>query len=466
MPQPSLTDLNPPAPPPTTMPVTSPSYQTALNDAGQTSVNALTNYVQGSQWTVTWYSQILGGDNELMPFDVNRPVALQQYKKIINLTLMVTSPLQRSQDQESKEFEVTGTAIAYGFLLPNAGDTFIATIDNGRQAIFNVTSSEKATYMKASNYVINYKLVSYTDPVLTNNLDAKSVQTFQFVSSLLAAGQYPLLTSDQYALYEGLGDLYTNLLSVYFRDFFSVEYQTFLVPGQDFTTYDPFLTQAMVNLVSTDQNLRLPRVRQPAVRGDLTMVNVCVWDALLEVNRTSLLTGFQRAGIVTTADFRNFPNLTGIAYTGIDQIVYPRDPRTDIDAEHEWVADNAIDPYQEGQMRYQSLARNLRASEMAFFETACQCVEGADGQTILPPIVSVTQDDYYVFTAGFYEVHGKAYASQLEIMVANTIKGQAPDRNQLMALGQQAFAWPNLERYYYTPMLLAMMVISQQSSAT
>jgi len=430
------------------------------------SVNALTNYVQGSQWSVTWYGQVLGGDDEPNAQDVNRQIPYQQYKKILNLVLMVTSPLNRSQDQQSKEFEVTGTAIVYGFIIPNAGDTFIATIDNGRQAIFNVVNSEKATYMKASNYVINYKLTAYADPKLVSDLDAKSVQTFQFVPSLLTSGQYPLLSTDQYALYEGLGDLFTNLLSVYFRDFFSTEYQTLLVPGQDYTTYDPFLTQALVNLVEVDENPRLPRVRLPAVQGDLIMQNVTMWNALLEVNRTAFLTGIQRAGIVTSRDFMNFPNLTGIAYTGIDQVVYPKDARTDIDAEHEWVADNEIDPYRESnQLRYQSLGRNLRASEIAFFETACQCVEKDDGTTILPAIVPVTQDDYYVFTKGFYEVTGTTYASQLEVLVANTIKGQAPDRTQLMALGNQAFAWPNLERYYYIPALLAMMRISQQSSS-
>jgi hypothetical protein len=414
---------------------------------------------------VTWYGQVLGADDELMAQDVNRQVPYQQYKKINNLVLMVTTPLSRTQDTQSKEFEVTGTAIVYGFIVPNAGDTFVATIDNGRQAIFNVLGSEKATYMKASNYVINYKLAEYSVPTLINDLDAKSVQTFQFVPALLSSGQYPLLSVDQYALFEGLGELFTNLMSVYFRDFFSVQYQTFLVPGQCETTYDPFLTQAMVNLIEVDENPRLPRIRLPTVQSDLAMDNVTVWNALLEVNQTALLTGIQRAGVVSSRDFMNFPNLTGITYTGIDQVIYPYDARTDIDAEHERVADNEIDAYcATNQLRYQSLARNLRASEIAFFDTACQCVENADGVVILPPIVPVTQDDYYVFTKGFYGVTGNAYASQLESLVAGTIKGQAPDRTRLMALGNQALAWPNLERFYYIPALLAMMRISMQSS--
>lgn len=436
-----------------------------MNNTGQTSVTALTSYVQGSSWLVTFYQQILGADSELSPHDVNRPAAYQQYRKILGLELMVTSPLQHSQDSQSKEFEVTGSAIAYGFLKPNAGDTFVATVDNGRLAIFNIIRSEKTTFMAHANYQIDYKLTAYVDDVLVGDLNNKSVEQFQFVKSLMSEGQYPLLGLDTFALYGGLSDLFGDLASLYFRDFFSVQRQTLLVPDQTVDTYDHFLNKAVVDLVATDESADLPLIRLPAVEGDLAMCNVTFWDALLRTNKSLLVTGIQRAGLVPTLSFRNYPHLTGIYYTGIRSIVYPIDPRTDIDATYGDVNSVVISPLiGDGVPRYQSLERVLRETDNALLAADCQCVEeGADGES-LPPIVPVTQDDFYVFTKGFYGVRNAQLSSQLEMMARQAITHQPVDRSQLTALAQAAFNWPNLERFYYIPVILALIRISLRST--
>lgn len=437
-----------------------------MNNTAQTSVSALTSFVQGSSWPVTYYQQVLGADNELAAHDVNRPAAYQQYRKLQDLELMVTSPLQHSQDTQSKEFEVTGSAIAYGFLKPNAGDTFIAPVDNGRLAIFNVVRSEKTTYMASANYQIDYKLTAYADAVLVTDLDKKSVETFQFVKSLLSEGQYPLMALEAYALYGGLSNLFTDLASLYFRDFFSVQRQTLLVPDQSLDTYDHFLTKAVVDLVATEETADLPKIRLPAVEGDLIMTNVTCWDALLRTNKSLLVTGIQRAGLVSTLVFRNFPHLTGIYFTGISTLVYPRDPRTDIDATYNNdINAVSISPYiGDGTPRYQSLERVLRDQDNTFFATDCACVEEGGDTLQLPAIVPVTQDDYYVFTKGFYGVRNALLSSQLEVMARQAITQRPLSREQLTQLGQAAFTWPNLERFYYIPVILALIRISLRST--
>jgi hypothetical protein len=422
--------------------------------------------VVGSSWIVTYYSQILGADNEAKPHDVNQQAAYQQYKKITGLELMVQTALQRTQDPKSKEFVVTGTAICYGFLPPNPGDTFIATVDNGRQAIFNVVTSEKSTFMQASNYLITYQLTSYVDPVLVNDLEQKSVQSFQFVKSLLIQGQYPLLSTEQYGLYGGLQNLFMDLTSMYFRDFFSIERQTLLVPNQVYETYDHFLTRAVVDIVSTGEDFGLPKIRMPAVEGDRAMINVTVWDALIRTNRSYLITGIQQMGIVYAMIFRNWANLSGIYYTGIDQVVYPRDPRTDVDMPYDCTpAQEYINYVNDGMMRYKSLERVLRDDELGFFNAMCQCVENpAGGSLALPDIVPVTTDKFYVFTEGFYGVHGATLASRLEVLARGAIDNAVVDRGQLTELAVKAFNWPNLERFYYIPVILALIRISLLSS--
>jgi hypothetical protein len=256
------------------------------------------------------------------------------------------------------------------------------------------------------------------------------------------------------------------LASMYFRDFFSIERQTLLVPDQAFETYDHFLTRAVVDLVETDGGYDLPKIRMPQVEGQRAMINVTMWDALLRTNRSILMTGIQRCGLVYTVIFRNWANLSGIFYTGIDQIVYPIDPRTDVDVPYDCIPQEEIKAYaNDGKLRYANLERALRTQDLAFFDAYCQCVENEDGTILaLPDIVPVTQDDYYVFTSGFYGAQGAQLASRLEVLTQGAINDAVVDRATLTELATKAFNWPNLERFYYIPVLLALIRISLLSS--
>lgn len=427
----------------------------------------LGSFIDGFRWTVTYYRQLLGADNAAQAHDVNKKPAFQQYEKIENLELMVTQPLAPGgQDGESGTFNITGTAVQYGFLIPNEYDMFVANVDNGQSAIFTLTSAEKASYLKTSNYQIQYKLVAYTDPTLVADLDNKSVAVFQFSRELLEQGQNPLLTSSAFALRGGFEQLFTDLASMYFRDFFSVERQTLLVPDQNFETYDHFLTKALVDIVGTDESLVLPRIRMPAVEGDQAMTNVTVWDALMQANRSLLITGIQRMGITPTVVFRNFPYLTGIYYSGINQIVYPYDARTDVDVKYGYASGAPVTGYtNDGTPRYRELERLFREKDELFFKVCCKCVEDPGRPDAgLPVIVPVTQDDYYVFTGALYGVRNTAMASQLEVLVRQAINNQAFNKDTLANIAAQAFGWPNLERYYYIPALLALMRIALRSN--
>jgi hypothetical protein len=92
-------------------------------------------------------------------------------------------------------------------------------------------------------------------------------------------------------------------------------------------------------------------------------------------------------------------------------------------------------------------------------------VEGPPGSIgALPDIVPVTQDDYYVFTQGFYGVRGANLASKLEVLARGAIDNAVVDRQQLTNLAVKAFNWPNLERFYYIPVILALIRISLLSS--
>lgn len=412
---------------------------------------------------MTYYRQLLAADNAPADYDPSRKAPFQQYDQINNLVLMVTSPLTWSQDQTSKEFTVNGNANAFGFLMPNKGDVFTAVADGGAKALFMVTASEKTTYMKAANYSVSYVLLDYLSDTIEADLAKKVQATYTFSMDALQNGLNPLMDADQYATTTGLSALYQDLLALYFRDFFSQARQTLLIPDQPFESYDPFLAKAMAQMTGSEDALVNQRIRLPAVFGDAAMTNVTVWDSILETTKTPMLTGIQRVGLAPTTIFRAIPYLSGIFFTGINQVVYPYDARTDVDARYGWVEHPPIYGYQNDQTpRYPGLTRLTEAVDNAFFEGCAK--EAANAKPVqLPSIVSVSKDNYYVFTEGFYKARSPVFASQLEAMTWQAIDQQLVDAGALLKLARQAFHWPNLERFYYIPVLLALMNLSKQA---
>lgn len=424
--------------------------------------NPLSNYVRGSSMIVTYYRQILGADDAVKSQDLSLDRAYQRYMKILNLELMVTTPFSPTQDEASKEFRLTGEATAYNFLIPNTGDMFIADTGDGRKMIFTLTGSTKSTHRSTSNYVIDYQSVSYVTTERLADLEEKSREVYQFSKDLLLAGQAPLVSQDVYALMDGLRMAYGDLVTMYFHDFFSTARQTLLVPDQPMETYDHFLTKAVVELVASDESLTVPHVRLPSVSADPLYNYPTVWDALIRANATLLATGIERAGVIPTFYFRSYPYLAGIYYTGLDSVVYPKDERTDVDGTYQYVNHPVISNLRGGKLRYKSFERAFREKDDVFFHTACQCVEGQGDalSATLPDIVPVTQDDYYVFTKGFYGVRDSTLASALEFMARQAIRRQPVDPARLLSLAQGAKSWPNLERYYYFPVLFALIRIA------
>ena len=70
-------------------------------------------------------------------------------------------------------------------------------------------------------------------------------------------------------------------------------------------------------------------------------------------------------------------------------------------------------------------------------------------------IKQITVDDYYVFSKEFYEDISEQ--SQLEILTAQTLRGQPVDLKVLADLADYAVKFDNLERFYYTPIILALI---------
>ena len=97
-------------------------------DTKYTPRNSLLQYVSGARWIVTYYKQIKTSEEASEAYNINRPAPYQQYQKIENFEIRVTSPIQATPDNQSSTFTVNGVGLIYPSIVPDHGDTFIADV--------------------------------------------------------------------------------------------------------------------------------------------------------------------------------------------------------------------------------------------------------------------------------------------------------------------------------------------------
>lgn len=437
-----------------------PSYRGVTVDSEYTPVSNLLQHVEGASWSCNYYAQVLNADNELTPQALDRAAPYQQYWLIEQMELKVTGALVVEQDPEGKSMKATGEATIYPGtgLIPNKYDMFLADIGDGREGLFVVMDSTKKNYLNQSCYVIQYELKGYSEDSSLADLDRKTVKTTRFVKEFLTYGQNPQVLSEDYVQLLDFNKRYRELVSLYLRDFFSIEEQTLLVPGQSLPTYDPFITKAFLSWVSTSDHPYVMKIRLPNVDGDKVMALPTLWDCLNEMNHDLLPTAMQSVSLVDSGHWSGSGFLGGVYFSGILRVVYPSDPRTDVDEAYDQQCTASLGQVMRtGGNRYSDLVR-LTPSPYLNGLTYQH-----DQLPSIPDIVPVTYDTYYVFSQAFYQ-NTAPLKSNLERLVLAALKGEAMDKTILSRLSQSAMTWENLERFYYIPVLLALLKVASRTN--
>jgi hypothetical protein len=440
--------------------VTEPSYRSVTVDTRFTPLANLIRHIEGSSWSVNYYAQVLNQDSELGAQQLDRAAIYQQYVLIELLELKVTVPLAGEQDPETKSMKYSGTAMVYAGtgVIPNKGDMFLADIGDGRQGVFVVTSAEQKSYLAQSCYQLTYDLKSYDEAGVLADLETKTVKKTRYVKEFVQYGQNPQVLSEDYAQLIDFNKRYKELLGLYLRDFFSVEEQTLIIPGQTEVSYDPFLVKALLDWVSTDEHPFVSRLRLLNVDGDKIMATPTLWDCLSQMATDSLPMAVQQVRLMPSHHWRRAPQYGGVYFSGVQRVVYPIDGRTDVDAayDHQCEATGG-EAIKTGGQRFSDLARLIPDTNLNGF--VYSEVEAPN----LPDIVPVTQDPYYVFTRAFY--YGEEpLSSNLERLALSAIQQEAIDKTILSRLAINATKWENLERFYYIPVLLALLKVSMRTN--
>jgi hypothetical protein len=432
---------------PSPVQIAAPEYKGITVDTRYTPARALLTHIEGMAWTVNYYSQVLGKDNALSSQNVDRSAVFQGYKRVIALELKVTTALNTVQDQQTKNFSVTGQAnlIPCG-LIPNEGDCFIADVGDGREAVFEITNSEKRSIYKDGAYVVDYKLLDYSEQdARIADLTIKTVEELQFDRASLEAGQKGLIHSTDFAITQKLRAYYAEMSDFYFSRFYSNKRATLLLPAQNAEIYDPFLTSAVLRMFRDEPHENIRRIRELNVFEDDNYDTPTVWTALRNKRRKELIGGMQRVGLVATKHFSPNPKLNSVRYSGVQYVVYPVDPNKSEDYQRrDLTKPMAVESIQLSPTRIVSLTDLIQVTEL-------NGLPSFDAQAILP-----SQKGTYIFSPAFYD---QAYDSQsaLELAFNAYLDDKAYNMKLLRELCVSYTSWAPLEQFYQMPFLIAIV---------
>lgn len=423
--------------------ISHPQYSGVSVDQRWTPKTDLLTHVEGSSWVVDYYSQVLGNDSPLSGQQLTVSPAYQSYKKIKSFELKVSTALSTSQDDESKEMTVSGSAIVYHAVIPNEGDMFIADIGEGKTGVFRITSTVKKSIFKAACYEINYSLDT-DQQEKKNDLESKVVDTVHFNKDYITLGKDPLILTNDHVALLNLKQAYDVMSYQYFKKFLSHEYKTLILPNQGGKSiYDPYLTRFLLDTVDNWECQDARLVRMLSVDDDPVMKCSSLWTALLRREQQYLDTSFSQVGLVSTRTFSSNPRFNGIRYTGIGYVVYPTDSVVAVDNE---IMTNtkplselriAASAAKQGQLNAMVRAVNLQAPQGYWSD-----------------IKPVTCDEYYVLSEAFYARNEEQ--SYLESVVWRFIEGQSIEAQVLIDASKALNNWGALEQFYYTPIVMLM----------
>lgn len=398
--------------------------------------NALLAHVEGSEWTVNYYNQVMTDGSEANPQALSQDAVHQQYRLVVGMGIKVTSEISQQQNSEDGSFTVTGAATTLPGLTPITGDMFTADVGDGRVGLFTITSSQRMSMLRDTVYGIEYRMTNFLTAETEHDLSEKVVETRYFNKDYLLNGEDPFLSTSDHNLEEELTKNYYSLLEYYMQLFSSREFRTLLLPtesGELTSAYDPMVL-TLFHLIIPRADVvgyEYPTVKQ--VGGDVETDTVTIWDALLKREPDLLRFAATRARLVLSKEFSVQPFFSSIAMTGIQNVVWPSSELTHREKQQGTKRSHLID----------ALTDDDTITYMS-----------PDTIDFYPPDI----DDYYVFSRPFYEGDTERM-SKLEYIVDQYLDGDKLRASDLKDVLDSLYTATSLEKFYYIPVVLVLIKV-------
>ena len=425
-------------------------YQGIVYDDNNVPLLSLISYVTGSPWSVNYYAQLVGEHNDLREIDPGQSGVYQQYTKTIGLEIRVETALNTSYDNDTGITTVSGSALMYPFIVPNISDYFVAEAADSQLAIFRITQVDRKTFNRDSVYNVSYDLVGLVrnQQTIFNDLESKSSRVYHFSKDRLIEGLSPTLREEDYTRVINLKTLYSELAQFYFKTFYTVDYGTLMVPGQEKACYDPFIMNFLMKIVQSDDAPELSRIRTINTEEDTYIAQSQFWDLILRKDFNGKRYSNNVMGLVSRELFSGNTYCKGIAFSNIRYVVYPDTPDVSL---------RIGERSNVKTLSFEGLVGTTGSLGSQYDPTT----SFTSDSKVRPIIHEVLVDKKYVLSENFYnETDGM---SVLEVLTKDYLKGNTLDLDMLYAVTDRFREWNRLEQFYYGPLL--MVLIKQADKA-
>lgn len=420
-------------------------YRSVIAEDSTTPFDSLLGFVSGAPWTVNYYSQLVSLHNDLRDHDAGQSGVYQQYTKIANLELRVSSPIDSSQDADSALVTVTGSATVYGYLIPNVGDLFVASVGDGENGLFRVTSVDRKNFNRNSVFGIEYSLTNYLskDPARYADLESKVNRTVYFDKTRLIDNATPVLQEEEYMQLNQLRVAYGQLVAYYFNTFYNKTVGTLVIPGQEAIVYDGFLVDYLLKIVQGEDAPEIRMTTRLDMGQDKYLKQQTIWDALIAADYQMLGMVTPVTGLVHCQTFSRNPTLKGLKFSRMEYVVYPVQ------------VDKSIEPNLPEKTEYE-LFSNLYdpGSGIGGLASYVNNTRIEPNGTV-PYINKVLEYPTYVLSEAFYT--GQPGQTVLESLTTDYLHRRMLSVKKITELCDQCRRWGRLEQFYYMPILLTLI---------
>jgi len=372
-------------------------------------VDTIRYQVDGMPWTIEYFSQILGINQEPIMPDINVPETTLSYNRIEKLDIYVDSGLPTSVVTD-----ITGTGIINAGFVPSYGDAFIATVAGGRIAIFTIEKVTRQYYNTHNIYTVEFKLSYFADTSadIYNDLMFKTVRTYVYDKEAITRNSVPIILSTEYTRRLNLEQEPNKILNYYLDTFYNKDTKFLQLPTVNSNYVDQLVTSVIFSLSSINDIPELMNIsRLPAGIESKT-----VWDALFTQDLEQMLLCEQKIhfGInVSSISTSKIASYLGINYT---------------------VTDNPNIP---------TVTPNVKTNPLS-------------SKKVVPAPLS-TPVDAYVFSTAFYDQTNVGNYTGFETLVMAYLTGDIPDRAVLEKTLTEYRYWGYLEQYYLLPVLVMIV---------
>lgn len=414
--------------------ITEPEYKHSIVQSSDIPMGALLTQISGSSWTCDYYAQMLGTSESPLPFDIEQQEVYQQYQLIKGYELKLQGDLAQSYDSQTHITTITGTAIMYPYTRPNYGDMFVADVGDGKAGLFTITAVEEQSRYKQACYQIDFVMTKYMTSNLETAINERVVKKTSFIKNFMLYGQNPVVASSDKVQH----DVYVNLIDDTFNDwlyeFYSNAHRTIVVPIDNEALFDPHLTKMILRVFDNERYPILANIVTYISADSQINPHTDVWSAIVERELYMLRNSFSDYTLRRTSAYSNNTHLQSIYYSSLDSIVAPVFENTRADERLGIVSSVADMP----------MPHNRSEA----------------GSQWLP--VFETQYDY-VFSQGFYNSLPLDQLSVIERMVIDYLNARAISDSNLMQMVQSRQTWSPIERFYYVPVLVLLMISQTRS---